>query len=127
MPVTQEKLASVFQDLKAVISKYSPPLEVRTDLSSRYELYSTREVTVAGRKKKEMFFAGIIMERGYVGFYLMPIHSHSETKALVPERLRKLLKGKSCFHISEPDATVMKQIAALTKKGFALYQQLGWI
>ncbi len=127
MPVTREHLVSVFQDLKSIISKYSPPLEVRTDLASRYELYSNHEVTVAGRKKKDMYFAGIIIQRGYVGFYLMPVYSHSGMKVKLPEKLRQLLKGKSCFHISEPDASVMKQIAALTKKGFALYQRLGWI
>ncbi|MEW6367880.1 MAG: DUF1801 domain-containing protein [Acidobacteriota bacterium] len=127
LPATQVQLATVFQHLKSILSKYSPPLEARTDLPSRYELYSNREVTVAGRKRKDMYFAGIIVQRGYVGFYLMPIYSHSELKAKVPERLRKLLKGKSCFHISEADPSVMRQVATLTKKGFELYQNFGWI
>ena len=49
----QEKaadLADVMEELRALMEKYTPPLEVRTDAKGGYHLWSVKNIVVEGRK-----------------------------------------------------------------------------
>lgn len=61
-----------------------------------------------------------------MGFYFMPVYVEDDMKALFGERLLKLLKGKSCFHVKALDEELEKQISEALEKGFKLYQRRGW-
>jgi len=41
--------------------------------------------------------------------------------------LRRLLKGKSCFHMKKIDTELMQQIQRLIGTGYKEYQENGWI
>lgn len=123
----QNELSEIYQKLKRLLKKYEPPLVAKRDFDSRYELWSQKEVVIAGRKRKEVFFAAIIIQSNYLGFYYMPIYTDTSlTSVFKPELLSKL-KGKSCFHIKEYDEKIFNQIKQALDIGFKLYKKHGWV
>lgn len=124
------RLDEIFARLAAALGRYSPPLAARSggvkgkrDL----QLWSEKHVEIEGRKRKEVYFAGLIVQRDYVGFYFMPVYTHAEAKALFEPELLSLLKGKSCFHVKRLDEGLVAQIEDVLAKGFDLYRQRGWV
>ena len=126
----QEKvadLADAMEEIRSLLEKYAPPLEVRTDAKGGYHLWSVKNITVDGRKRKEVYFAGVIPQKGYIGFYYMPIYTNPEHSSMFKPELLALLKGKSCFHVRRLEPAVKKQIKGALKSGFKLYKQRGWV
>jgi len=97
------------------------------DLDSKYDLWSIKNIEINGKKKKEVYFAGLIIQSNYVGFYYMPIYIDIRLKELFKPDLLSFLKGKSCFHIKKLDVNLEKQIDEALKKGYELYKKRGWI
>ncbi len=122
----------IYTALRDMLAVYSPPYMVRegknvSDKDS-YGLWSEGDFEIFGRKRQEVYFAGIIMQKAYVGFYFMPIYSDPEVmRNVVSPRLRKCLKGKSCFYITRGDQEVMAEIKHVLAEGHKLYQQRGWV
>lgn len=63
-------LQQIFKQVRELISRYSPPLVAKKDQADYYDLWSVKDVVIAGRKKKEVFFAGAIIQKGLCGFLL---------------------------------------------------------
>jgi hypothetical protein len=120
-------LRKMFLVLKAELMLYAPPLAARVNQPGRYELWSPKEAVIAGRKRSEVYFAAIIIQKDYVGFYFMPVYAAPEMKTVFGPELLALLKGKSCFHIRRLDPRLLRQIRAALKKGCALYKSRGWV
>jgi hypothetical protein len=123
-------LEAVFDRLQASLARYAPPLVVRSGgISGKrdYQLWSEKRVEIDGRKRDEVYFAGVIGQKGYVGFYFMPVYSDPEQKAMFAPELLSLLKGKSCFHIKRFDDELAAHVDEALAKGFALYVERGWI
>lgn len=123
----QTELVEIFQRLKKILKKYEKPLVSKIDLDSRYDLWSIKDIELAGRKRNEVSFAGLIIQSSYVGFYFMSVYTNPETKKFFKPELLKCLKGKSCFHITKLDSELEKQIADALQRGFTLYKKRGWI
>ncbi|MBM3311048.1 MAG: DUF1801 domain-containing protein [Candidatus Aminicenantes bacterium] len=126
-PEAEKDLAAVFRRLKALLKRYENPLKVRVDAEGRYDLWSEKDVVIDGRKRREVFFASLIIQKGYVGFYFMPVYADAGLKELFRPGLLKLLKGKSCFHIKALDAGLEEAVGRALKKGYALYKKRGWV
>jgi len=77
--------------------------------------------------RKEIFFAGLIIQKDYVGFYFMPVYAATGLKPGFKPELRRLLKGKSCFHIKKLDEELLLQIQEALSVGYGLYQERGWV
>jgi hypothetical protein len=126
-----EHLIEIYNRLKPFIKKYENKgsMTAKIDLDSRYDLWSIKDLIIDGRKRKEVFFAGLIIQSSYVGFYFMPVYSDidAELKDVFGQELLKLLKGKSCFHIKKLDETIEKQIIEALEIGYKLYKERGWI
>lgn len=125
-----DSLNDIFKELKVLLEKYSPPLSIREDPiggKQRYELWSKKEVIIAKRKRKEVFFASIITQKSYIGFYFMPIYVDTKMSKVFKPELLSLLKGKSCFHIRKLDDTLKKQVRFALEEGFKLYKKRDWI
>ncbi|MDF2504382.1 hypothetical protein [Clostridium sp.] len=120
-------LIEIFNIIKKLMKKYENPLVPKMDMDSRYELWSVKNVVIEGRKRKEIYFAGIIIQSNYVGFYYMPVYVETDIKNMFETDLLKLLKGKSCFHIKKIDEVLEKQIADALEQGYLLYKKRGWI
>ena len=103
-------LNEIFQVLRTSLQHYQPPLVPKTDSERYYDLWSIKPVVIAGRQRREVFFAGIIIQKNYVGFYYMPIYAKPDLKTVFQPELLKLLKGKSCFHIRRLDDALLAQV-----------------
>ncbi len=126
MEPTQD-LNTIFASLKTLLAAYAPPLTPKRDEPGYYDLWSVKDLVIEGRKRKEVFFAGLIIQKGYVGFYFMPVYAETELKAVFAPELLRLLKGKSCFHVKRLTPELLAQIEAALRVGYALYQQRGWV
>jgi len=122
-----EDLYHIFNDLKPLLQKYSPPLISKIDVQGNYDLWSSKSIVIDGRKYKEIYFAALVIRKQYVGFYFMPVYTESEIKHVFGEELLNILRGKSCFHIKKLDDTLVDQIRSALKIGFDYYQKNGWI
>jgi hypothetical protein len=120
-------LQAIFDAIKPLLQAYQPPLVPKRDEAGYFDLWSLKPVVIDGRKKNEVYFAGLIIQKSYVGFYFMPIYAETDLKTVFKPELLKLLKGKSCFHVKKLDAELLRQIAAALKIGFELYQERGWV
>jgi hypothetical protein len=117
----------IFYQLKQLLKKYEPPLVAKSNFDSRYDLWSIKDIIIAGRERKEVFFAGLVIQSDYVGFYYMPVYTNTEQKKFFKKELLSTLKGKSCFHIKSLDKTLLSQIKKALEDGFKLYKKNGWI
>jgi hypothetical protein len=121
------ELQAIFESLKLLLKRYAPPLGHKNDNATYYDLWSFRPVEIEGRKRKEVFFAALIIQKSYVGFYYMPVYAEPDIKKLFAPEILKLLKGKSCFHIKTLTPELVVQIESALQAGFAYYQERGWV
>jgi hypothetical protein len=112
-----------FNNVKIMFQKYVPPLSVMMDTNERYDLYSKKEVELNGRNYKEIYFGSAILKPKYTGFYFMPVYIFPELLKDVPETLKKMQTGKSCFHIKKYDKDIFEAIVELMKAGFEMYKK----
>ena len=117
----------IFQALHDLLSVYQPPFSSKRDEPGYYDLWSFKDLVIEGRKRSEVFFAGIITQKAYVGFYYMPVYVESDIKKVFPPELQRLLKGKSCFHIKKWNEALSLQVRDALRLGFELYRQRGWV
>lgn len=122
-----EDLVAIFAQLRPLLARYSPPLLPTRDEPGYYDLWSYKDLVIADRKRKEVFFAGLIIQKSYVGFYFMPVYVEPEVKAFFQPELLRLLKGKSCFHIKKLSPELLTQIDASLEMGYRLYRERGWV
>jgi hypothetical protein len=120
-------LSAIFEALRDLLSTYAPPLVSKMDDASHYDLWSVKDLVIEGRKRKEVYFAGLIIQKGYVGFYFMPVYADTDLKAVFAPELLKLLKGKSCFHIKKLTPELLGQIKVALQVGYEAYQARGWV
>lgn len=127
MPKTTPPLLEICMAIKKMMKKYSPPLVEKSDFESRYELWTDKPVVIAGRKREEVYFGGVIIQSSYVGFYFMGSYIDPSIKKKTGAELQATLKGKSCHHIKTLDPKLMKQIKEALELGFAYYKKQGWV
>ena len=120
-------LTNIFNRLKKILLNFEDPLLPKLKEDGKYDLWSFKDLVIDGRKRKELYFAGLIIQGKHVGFYYMPIYTDTKLRNVFSPELIKLLKGKSCFHIRNLDKNLEKQIESALKKGYELYQKRGWI
>ena len=119
--------AGIFRAIRSLMARYAPPLKPRTDVEGRYELWSPGPVEVEGGKAKDVFFAGLIIQSSYVGFYFMPLADDEDRSSVFEPELLALLKGKSCFHVRRLDEALLGHIATALGHGHDIWVRRGWI
>ena len=123
----ETNLKEIYGRLKKMLKMYENPLMPKFDLDSKYDLWSFKDLMFEGRKRKEMYFAGLIIQSSYVGFYFMPVYTDVTIKKFIKPELLNTLKGKSCFHIKKLDDFLELQISEVLDRGYELYKNRGWI
>ncbi len=123
----QQELVLIFQKIKKLMKKYEGKLQPKFDLDSKYDLWSFKDIEIDGRKRREVYFAGLIIQSSYVGFYFMPIYTETKLQKVFGKDLLSLLKGKSCFHVKKIDKNLEKQIEKALSTGYQLYEKRGWV
>jgi len=124
----QPQLIPIFDAIKKLLLPYGKGrMKVRGGSGGQMMLVNEKPVEIAGRKRDELWFAGILIQRGYVGFYFMPVYEASEKKEIFKPELLKCLKGKGCFHIKKMDAEIFKQMEEALAKGYKKQKERGWL
>jgi hypothetical protein len=80
-----------------------------------------------GGKPVDLAMASAILQKDFVGFYLMCIYTNEAMKEKLSPALLKLLKGKTCFHIGKLDDNLRKDIEAALRLGTHTYHDRGWV
>ena len=109
--------AITFQKLKAILQPYAPKLIVVHDTAEDYYLDTPHVM----KNKNRMFFGAVRMGKNYVSFHLMPVYGLADLREKMSPELKKRMQGKSCFNFTTPDEKLFKELAKLTKVGFAKF------
>ena len=130
--MTKEDLDRIFDELKTIMEKYTPPFSVKTPSEAlkkkrSYELTSYKKVVIAGRPKDEVYFAGIIIQKDYVGFYYMLAYAEPQVREQLSQEFLALMKGKSCFYIRSTDKAVLDQVRKSLDIALKYYKQKSWV
>ncbi len=135
---TKDELETIFEELKKILEKYSPPFSVKEPSAAlkkkkSYELTSYKKVVIAGRPKDEMYFAGIIIQKNYVGFYYMLAYAEPDindpwnVKDQLSPQFLALLKGKTCFYIKSTEKAILDEVKKALDIGVKKYKEWGWV
>ncbi len=127
MTVKNPELLPLFDEIKALLAPYGKHFSPRRDEPGYYDLWSERDVVIDGRSRDSVYFAGLVVQKSYVGLYYMPVYTHGEAEALLGPDLMRLLRGKSCFHVRELTPQLRRQVEDALKLGLKLYRERGWV
>ena len=123
----QPTLVPIFDAIVQLLKPYKKgDMKLRGGKGGQVVLVNEKEVVIDGRKKPEIWFAGALVQKGYVGFYLTPAYDKNLQPLIHPDLLR-CLKGKTCFHIKKFDKEMAAHIAQALKVGHKEFKQKGWI
>jgi hypothetical protein len=112
-----------------LLKDFSKHFTAREDRKAKrgYHLWSVKSIEIEGRTYPELYFAGIIEQRDFTGFYFFPIYCHPELKEQLDPALLGSLKGKTCFHIKRADESTVGSIRAALDLGFRDYKSRKWL
>ena len=119
--------------MEAILKKYIPPFRAG-DLvvkgKESLQLVTPKLVVVPGAyggRPVNWQFAAAILQKDYVGFYLMGDYSNPALKKKISPGLLKTLKGKSCFRLKALDGELKKDIITALDASATIYKQRGWV
>jgi hypothetical protein len=129
----EDSLEGVYEELVKILQRHAPPF--RTDVpcmaggKRSFQLTVPKPVAIpgaSGGKPVDLQMAAVILQKGYVGFYLMCIYMNGAAKKKLSPALLKLLKGKTCFHVTTLDDGLRNDIEAALEMSTKVYRERGW-
>ncbi len=124
----QPGLLNIYNELREILLQYvKGTIKVYADSGGQLQLYSKKDIEVRSKKLPEMYFAGLLVQKGYVGFYLMPVYTDGHLTSQIAPELLKCLKGKSCFHIKKLDSVLKQQVQHALQAGYGCFEKKGWV
>ena len=108
---------TTFLRLKSILEPYAPKLIVVHDSDSNYYL----DTPYVMKNKHRIFFGAVRVGKAYVSFHLMPVYGSPDLLEKISPELKKRMQGKSCFNFKAVDDKLFKELAKLTKAGFARF------
>jgi hypothetical protein len=105
--------AEVEARLRAILDPYRDRLETGT-------IYN-REILRRPGGRGHDWFAGVLPNKNYISFYMLPIYTWPQLLDGISPALRKRKQGASCFNFSAADDDVFAELAALTERSFRAY------
>ncbi len=126
-------LETIYSEIEGILKRHAPPfrfedLGVRNKKSAHITV--PKPVVVPGSyggKPVPVPLAAVILQKGYVGLYLMCVYMNNEAKKKLSPNLMKLLQGKSCFHVKKLDDALRDDIEAALQLGTHAYKARGWL
>lgn len=125
----QPELVVIFEAIKKMLVPYHQKraLVLHADKPSQALLVSHKPLVIDGRPRNELWFVAALVQKGYVGFYYMPINMNKEMRKQFSDEFIKTLKGKACFHIKKNTPQIMADIKKAIKVGYDAYVERGWL
>ena len=111
----------VFERLRGLLEPYARHMVVKYDGPGIYYL----ESAPVPKYGTEVFFGAVKAEKKHVSFHLMPLYVFPELHEGLSPALRKRLRGKSKFNFTELDAALLRELTALTRRGYQGYRRGG--
>lgn len=105
------------------LNKLSPEIKERKRNDLMIEYAGTKEVMQGKQKVDGHYFSTLMKKPKDVRFYFFPIYTHASEFKKISSDLKKLLKGKSCFHLKNLDQNISSEICGLIIKGVELYKR----
>src|SRR5579872_530875 len=100
----QPGLTPIFDKLVGQLNAHAGGnLKIKGGEDGQIALLSEKPVVIEGRKKDQLWLASALIQKGYVGFYYMPVYMSDVIRSKLGADLLKCLKGKACFHIKKDD------------------------
>jgi hypothetical protein len=126
-------LEGVYSEIESILKRHAPPfrfedLGVRNKKSAHITV--PKPVVVPGSyggKPVPVPLAAVILQKGYVGLYLMCVYMNNEAQKKPSPNLMKLLQGKSCFHVKKLDDGLRDDIEVALELGTKAYKDRGWL
>jgi hypothetical protein len=131
---SDESLESVYDEVVAIRKRHAPPF--RTDVPCAIPGKKSIQLTVPkavvvpgsyGGQPIDVAMASAIIQKDFVGFYLMCVYMDEGTVKKLSPALVKLRKGKSCFHLKKLDDGLRKDMDAALSLGTAAFRGRGWV
>lgn len=107
------EFAAVEARLRAILDPYRDRLETGT-------IYN-RDILRRPGGKGHDWFAGVLPNKNYISFYLLPIYTWPQLLDGLSPGLRKRKQGASCFNFSAVDDDLFAELSALTERSFQAY------
>jgi hypothetical protein len=124
----QPQLVPIFDEIKKLLKPYEKgTMKLLGGSGGKVLLISKKPVEILGRKRDELWFASALIQKGFVGFYYMPVYADDGVKRLLKPELLKCLKGKACFHIMKYDQEIFSQIKEALSTGYDIWHKRGWL
>ncbi|MEO8011976.1 MAG: hypothetical protein ABI650_10060 [Dokdonella sp.] len=115
--------ATVFEALRAVLAPHAQGLATMKDTETEFYV-DTKHIQ---KNKSPLFFGAVQVKKSYVSFHLMPVYVQPALLETLSPELKKRMQGKSCFNFAVVDEVLFKELAALTKAGYASYKKQGFV
>ena len=127
--VKQKKTAPAkeFTEVFAALRKILTPYEGRLAPRQRDPGYFYMESLEPTYKDRPMFFAGVKAEKNYITYHLLPVYTNPELNQEISPGLKKRMQGKACFNFAAIDPPLFKELGALTKSGYKVFKDRGWL
>lgn len=129
MALTPEIRNEIFDSIKKVLKKYSPPMLVSKEKDGVYELMGNKPVPYGSKKVivPGMYMSSVVARKDMISFYFFPIYFHTDDFIDLIPTLSKYLKGKTCFNFKKPEQVDTKELNALIKKGVSAWKKMGYM
>ena len=125
METLQENI-TIIAELKQLLKPYEEQLSVKENLPEKYELACPEKIKI-GKSEREVYFTSIILQKNHIGLYFMPVYTHPKEFTNLDPELKKMLKGKSCFHIKSWNDDLKQKLQDLFDDGFSVYKKAKWV
>lgn len=119
MESPQETFDFLLKEFEAL----TPNLRFRQKTSETLELCGHKEIMQGKQKTDGFYFASAVLKPKDCRLYFFPIYTHTSAFETISPTLRKMLKGKSCFHLKKLTPELQLEINDMLKTGLGLYQQ----
>jgi hypothetical protein len=129
----RDSLQDVYAGVERLLRRWVPPFKVGEFTvrgKESLQLVTPKPIVIPGAyggKPTNWQFAATILQKGYVGFYLMGVYNSATLRKKLSPALLKTLKGKSCFHLKALDNGLKKDIASALEASAAIYKERGWL
>jgi len=124
----QPELVPIFNTIARLLKAHAGgELKIKGGEDGQVVLGRLSPIVIDGRKKEELWLASALIQKGYVGFYYMPVYMNDIVRRKLGPELLTTLKGKACFHIKKDDPVLFEQIEKALRIGVDAYKAKGWI
>ena len=120
----QNKFPGIGQMFRYTLRDESNHIEVFRNLFMDL-VEENREILRRPGGRGHDWFAGVVPNKNYVSFYMLPIYTWPHLLDGMSPALRKRKQGASCFNFSAVDEDQMAELATLTERSFQAYMSGG--